>query len=216
MAGGHSVEDDEPKFGLVVVGEVEENRILRNRGARPGDLIVLAKPLGTGVLFNAAKSGRISPDQLQPVLPQVARLNGDALEILRKFGVRALTDVTGFGLAGHLFEMVAGGDVSAVVDFSSLPLYPHALEMYRAGETTGSNRPNRSFLGKKISLQGLAPHEEEILFDPQTSGGLLGALPPEGAEEAVKALREAGYSASVVGEFTPSGETPLRVVKNKK
>lgn len=208
LAGGHSVDDEEPKFGLCVTGIVNIDEILKNEGARPGDVIVLTKFLGTGVLFNAAKAKKYPYGELEKILPQVAKLNGDALAVLREHGVRALTDVTGFGFSGHLNEMARSSGVTIRVKFSDLPVYPAAPKMYGIGETTGSNGPNRENVFGHIHISAsLSRAEEEILFDPQTSGGLLAALPAERSREAVSALRERGYPASsVVGEVIPKGQ----------
>ncbi len=202
LAGGHSVDDEEPKFGLCVTGIAGIGEILRNDGALPGDAIVLTKPLGTGVLFNAAKARKFPAKELDAILPQVAKLNADGLEVLREHGVRALTDVTGFGIAGHLVEMARSSDVTVRVAHRDLPLYPGALEMYEIGQTTGSNGPNRVNVRDHIRVSGLLPPAgEEILYDPQTSGGLLAAVPKDACRDAVKKLREKGYPASaVIGE----------------
>lgn len=203
LAGGHSVDDEEPKFGLCVTGIVGIGDILKNEGAVPGDVIVLTKPLGTGVLFNAAKAKKYPLRDLEEILPQVAKLNGDALAVLRGHGVRALTDVTGFGISGHLNEIARSSGVTVNVTFRELPVYPAALKMYEIGQTTGSNGPNRENVKGHIRIaDSLSPAEEEILFDPQTSGGLLAALPKEEAQNAVRELREKGYPASsVIGEI---------------
>jgi len=213
LAGGHSIEDEEPKFGLCVVGEVNEDEVLRNRGAEPGDVLILTKPLGTGVLFNAVRSGRMEFSEIEKILPKVAALNDGAARILKEEGAKAVTDVTGFGLAGHLFEMCSGGELTALVNFGALPHYPGALSMYRKGETTGSNRANREFLGDEIAFRGLSPEEEELLFDPQTSGGLLASVPRENSERALDRLKESGYGdSSVIGEIVPWEGVAISVI----
>jgi len=217
LAGGHSVEDEEPKYGLAVTGLVHPDRILRNVGARPGDALVLTKPLGTGVLFNAVRSRRLARRRLDPVLPQVAALNRDALEVALGFPVHACTDVTGFGLAGHALEMAMGSGVRIDLRLESLPLYPDALAMYRKGETTGSNAANRKVCEGRIQVPvRLFPEQEEILFDPQTSGGLLFAVPGQQAGALVAALRAVGIEAAArvaeVTEATDAGQPGLRVL----
>jgi selenide,water dikinase len=197
MAGGHSVDDNEPKYGLAVTGLVHPDRILTNAGARPGDALVLTKPLGTGVLFNANRSGKLPYRDLEAILAEIAALNGPALEAARRFDLHACTDITGFGLLGHCLEMARGSTTRIHISYRRLPFYPHAAAMYRRGETTGSNRPNRKAVEGSWQLQvKLAAAEEELLFDPQTSGGLLLALPDSQAEELVRSLQAAGMGAA--------------------
>ena len=214
MAGGHSVDDDEPKYGLAVTGVVSPERILTNCKIHPGDMLVLTKPLGTGVLFNACKSKRLPWSQIEAVLPQVAALNRAAIEIALDFNVHACTDVTGFGLAGHALEMALGSGLRIDLDFDALPFYPNAIEMYRKGETTGSNAANRKLVEGRLEFAvKLRTENEELLFDPQTSGGLLLSVPGKEAEELVRALNQAGVTDTrIVGEAFASPRSGLRVV----
>lgn len=211
LAGGHSVEDPEPKFGLCVTGMVRIDELLRNAGALPGDAIILTKALGTGVLFNAVREGKYDYRDLEAFLPEIARLNDTGLTVLKKHGVRALTDVSGFGLAGHLSEIAKASGVTVSVRASDLPHYANALRLYSGGTTTGSNRQNRDHLAGQIRIAEALPRNmEELLFDPQTSGGLLAALPKESADAAVKDLRESGYcNSSIIGEVIPQGVDSL-------
>lgn len=214
MAGGHSVDDNEPKYGLAVTGVVHPGRILTNSGVRAGDALVLTKPLGTGVLFNANRSGKLPYRELQAILPTVASLNRTALEATARFEVHAATDITGFGLLGHSLEMAKGSGVCIQLRFPSLPIYPNALAMYRKGETTGSNAANRQAVqGSWDSKTKLESREEELLFDPQTSGGLLLALPAAQADELVRALKSAGLDdATRIGEVLPWDRPLVRIV----
>ena len=209
MAGGHSVDDLEPKYGLSVTGVVHPGRILTNCGAKVGDSLVLTKPLGTGVLFNACRSGKLSYGELEKSLPLIAALNRDALEIALKFKINACTDITGFGIAGHTLEMAKGSGVQVNLIFGNLPLYPDAIRMYRKGQTTGSNKPNRKLSEGYLEMQGeLSREERELLFDPQTSGGLLLSVPRGQADQLVTKLREAGVShAARIGDVV-SRDTP--------
>lgn len=201
MAGGHSVDDDEPKYGLAVTGIVSPEGILRNSGARLGDSLVITKPLGTGVLFNARRSGRLPWPQLEVILPEVAALNGKALDIALKHGPNACTDITGFGLLGHLLEMAKGSGNSIHIDYSRLPVYPNTLHMYKKGENTGSNVDNRGLAGRSLEIRTkLSKEQEEVLFDPQTSGGLVFSLPQEKADSLAAELKAAGISSEVIGE----------------
>ncbi len=193
MAGGHSVDDNEPKYGLAVTGVVHPERVWTNAGARPGDALVLTKPLGTGVLFNANRSGKLPYRDLEALLPEIAALNGPALEAARRFDVHAATDITGFGLLGHCLEMARASATRIHLSYGSLPFHPHAAAMYRRGETTGSNPANRKAVEGSWELRlKLSAAEEELLFDPQTSGGLLLSVPDAQADELVRSLRAAG------------------------
>jgi selenide,water dikinase len=214
LAGGHSVEDEEPKYGLAVTGVVSPNRVLTNTGAIAGDALVLTKPLGTGVLFNACRSGKLPWSELETILPQVAALNRSALEIALGFDTHSCTDITGFGILGHGLEMARGSGVRIDYVFRDLPFYPNALDMYRKGETTGSNRANKSLVQTQLDMAvKLSREEMEILFDPQTSGGLLLSLPAEQAERLVEELHVSGITdARWVGNVTQSPIPGLRII----
>lgn len=214
LAGGHSVDDLEPKYGLAVTGVVAPDRILTNAGVRPGDALILTKPLGTGVLFNAVRSGRLPWPEIEHVLPKVAFLNRTALDVALAFDIHACTDITGFGILGHVLEMARGSGVGVELFFSKLGFYPNALEMYRKGETTGSNAPNRNLVKDhlEIALQ-LSAEQQEILFDPQTSGGLLFALPEEQAGQMLEKLAGAGISdARLIGRAASTAQPSIRVI----
>jgi selenide,water dikinase len=214
LAGGHSTDSEEPVYGLAVTGVVSPQRILTNNGARPGDALILTKPLGTGVLFNACRSGRLPRAHLDAVLPQVACLNGPAMTIALKYDIHACTDVTGFALTGHVLEMVAGSKLVIELEAAALPIYPNVLEMYARGETTGSNAANRQLVEPALDLAArLSAAQEELLFDPQTSGGLLLALTPDHADALLQELREAGITqAAIIGRVRASDHAGIRVV----
>jgi selenide,water dikinase len=212
LVGGHSVDDEEPKYGLCVNGVVHPDRIITNAGSRPGDALILTKPIGTGVLFNAVRSGKMPyRDVEREVLPIVAALNGPAMEVALKFELNACTDITGFGIAGHLLEIALGCESRVILKYSDLLLYPGVLDMYRKGETTGSNQENRFMAQNNMKIQvSLSSIEEEVLYDPQTSGGLLLSVPDAQADKLLKALHAAGLqSAGRVGEIVdgPAGIT---------
>jgi selenide, water dikinase len=213
MAGGHSVDDNEPKYGLAVTGIVHPDRILTNAGARPGDALVLTKPLGTGVLFNANRSGKLPYRDLEALLPSIAALNGPALDAARPYDVHACTDITGFGLLGHCLEMARGSATRIHVSYRRLPFHPQAPAMYRRGETTGSNPANRKAVEGSWELQvKLSAAEEELLFDPQTSGGLLLAVPDSQADDLVRSLQAAGMGAAArVAEVMPGDRAMVSV-----
>ncbi len=204
LVGGHTVDDEEPKYGLCVNGVVHPERIVTNCGSRPGDALIMTKPLGTGVLFNAVRSGKMSYGHVErDVLPSVARLNGPAMEVALGFDLHACTDITGFGIAGHALEIALGSGAKVLLKYSNLPIYPGALEMYRKGETTRTNPKNRLMAQEKMEIQVSLSHaKEELLYDPQTSGGLLLSVPDYQTEELLKALSESGVKPAVrVGEI---------------
>jgi selenide,water dikinase len=205
MVGGHTVDDEEPKYGLCVNGTVHPDRIITNAGSKPGDALILTKPLGSGVLFNAVRSGKFPfPELEREVLPSLAALNGAAMKEALKYDLHACTDITGFGILGHLLEVAHGSDARVVVRHADLPWYPGALDMYKKGEATGSNKANRAMVAKhhlEIGLS-LSQHEDELLYDPQTSGGLLLSLPGEQAEKLISDLHGAGVvQAVLIGEI---------------
>jgi len=214
LAGGHSVDDNEPKYGLSVTGVVHPDKILTNRGARAGDVLILTKPLGTGVLFNANRSGRLPFSELEPLLPGIAELNRHAIETALDYDIHACTDITGFGILGHLKEMLGASDIEIEISYGELPLYPNALDMYRKGETTGSNEGNRKMVGALLRLEGsLTAAREEMLFDPQTSGGLVLSVAESDAEALLTDLGQAGVeSASLIGRVLASDKPLLRVI----
>jgi selenide,water dikinase len=214
LAGGHSVEDPEPKYGLAVTGVVHPDRVLANCGARPGDAIVLTKPLGNGVLFNANRARKYPYADLErEVLPVTAALNMAACEAALKHEIHALTDITGFGISGHGLEMADGSGVRIVLSFKALPLYPGTVEMYAAGVTTGSNAGNRALCGERLRFAvKLRREQEEVLFDPQTSGGLLAALPEAQAREYVRELHMAGLPWAAIIGHAEAGAPGITVV----
>lgn len=206
LAGGHTVDDNEPKYGLSVSGVVHPDKIITNAGAKPGDGLILTKPMGSGVLFNAVRAKKYSfKDLEQHTLPTLAALNGPAMQIALQYELHSCTDITGFGILGHGLEMAVGSGVRLTVRQKDLPYYDGALDMYRIGQTTGSNKDNREMVSQfDFCLEGeLSRYEEELLYDPQTSGGLLLALPMENVDKVLKAMHQAGVNNAVcIGEVT--------------
>lgn len=204
LVGGHSVDDEEPKYGLCVNGVVHPDRIITNAGAKPGDALVLTKPLGSGVLFNAVRSGKLPFVEVEKkVLPSLAALNGVAMEEALKFDLHAATDITGFGILGHSLELSVGSGHEVIIDYSKLPIYPDALDMYAKGETTGSNKANQQMVEKqRLDVKReLFPVDIGILYDPQTSGGLLLSLPADQADALLHNLHLRGVEYAVrIGE----------------
>ncbi len=201
LAGGHTIDDDEPKFGLSVNGLVHPKKFWANSGARVGDVLVLTKPLGSGVIFNANLKKLASAHEMDACLKTLITLNRAAAEVFARFDVHAATDVTGFGLAGHALEMAKGSGVRLEIDMGKLPVMDGALRMYKQGVNTGMNRPNRELSEKHVQFApGIDREHEEIAFDPQTSGGLLCAMPEDQAEKALVRLHDSGVGdARVIG-----------------
>lgn len=174
LVGGHTVDDEEPKYGLCVNGVVHPERIITNAGSLPGDALILTKPMGSGVLFNAVRSGKLPFTELEKeVLPSLAALNDTAMETALQFDLHACTDITGFGILGHLLEVAHGSNARVLVSYKNLPFYPDALEMYKKGETTGSNKPNRAMVAKhvldmQITLRDL---RKNFFMIPKPPGG---------------------------------------------
>jgi selenide,water dikinase len=204
LVGGHTVDDEEPKYGLCVNGIVHPDRILTNAGAQIGDILVLTKPLGSGVLFNAVRSGKMSFDDIaEKTLPSLAALNGPAIEAALEFEIHACTDITGFGITGHALEVAQGSGLGIVLNYTRLPFYEGALDMYKKGETTGSNSANRLMTKDCLEIQAsLSKPEEELLFDPQTSGGLLLSVPRSQSDKMLEKLHNSGIEAAIkIGEI---------------
>ena len=200
IAGGHTLIDAEPKYGLCVTGVVRPDAILRKAGAQPGDVLLLTKPLGTGIILTAARADACDPEHLQATVESMLRLNRHPSHLAREAGVHACTDVTGFGLLGHAEEMARAGAVQLVIEAGRVPDLPGALEYARQGHVTGGAQRNRDGLAGKVSLpKGLPDVLEHLLFDPQTSGGLLLAVPPERAGALASALEADGFLGARVG-----------------
>ena len=209
VAGGHTVRDDEIKFGLSVTGTVHPDRILRNSTAQPGDKLVLTKPLGTGALIAALKKGRVDAAGYEALVTCMTTLNSCGT-ILFDLGATACTDVTGFGLSGHALEMAKGSDVTLAIQTSALPLLPEAVELCGEGFTCGGTKSNASFTDCDIRYaDSLGPDMIGLLNDPQTSGGLLISVPGGRADDLISAvLAQGALVASLVGsvhERTPGG-----------
>lgn len=201
MIGGHTVEDKEPKYGLSVTGLVHPDRVLANRGARPGDLLILTKPLGSGIISTAIKADEASPAQIDQVIDVMRTLNDKALLACQGLEVHASTDITGFGLLGHAHEMVADGRVSFKLKAADIPLLAGTQELARMGLIPGGAHRNRSYLEGAVRLgQGLDRALADCLFDPQTSGGLLLALAEKEAQAYLSAFSSLGGQAKIIGQ----------------
>lgn len=212
LAGGHTIKDPEPKYGLAVIGTAHPDRLLRKGGARPGDVLLLTKRLGTGVLVSGHRQGQTAEPDLQSAIDQMRTLNRAASEVLVQHGVTAATDVTGFGLLGHGLEMASASGTRFVFDALALPALPGAVELARAGVETGGAAANRRFVAPSLTLaDGVAPELVTLAHDPQTSGGLLAALSPARVSDVEAALDGADVPHWRIGFIEATGEPGVRL-----
>ena len=204
VAGGHTIDSVEPIYGLVAIGLVDPRNVKRNSGARPGDKLILGKPLGVGILSAALKKGKLDPAGYKAMIESTTKLNTPGTKLGTLESVHALTDVTGFGLLGHLVEIVKGSNAAAHVDWKSIPILPSALDFAREGIATGASGRNWAGYGERIHLGGgIGDAEKALLTDPQTSGGLLVACEPSACDDVLSIFRSEGFgNAAIVGEIT--------------
>lgn len=207
VVGGHTVDDKEPKYGMAVIGTVHPERIIRNQGARPGDQIYLTKPLGTGIIATAMKAALAKQDEVEVATQSMMMLNRAASQSAVAAGARALTDVTGFSLAGHLNEMLGGdGKLGAGISMDALPILPGVKRHMAMGMIPGGAYRNRDAYQQRVKLSENADATLELLlYDPQTSGGLLAAIPSEATAQFEAELAQRGVKASRIGEFDDGG-----------
>jgi len=203
IVGGHTVDDDEPKYGLAVTGLIDPGKLVSTVGAQPGDVLLLTKPLGTGILATALKGEVLSEDDLRDAIASMETLNRAAGEAMLEIGVHACTDITGFGLLGHALEMAEASRVGIVIDAGSLQVFPLVLDMANIGLVPAGSYFNREhYLPRVVNRDALPPELVDILADPQTSGGLLMAVAPERLEALTSALNQRGVNAFTVGRVT--------------
>lgn len=214
IAGGHSIEDDEPKYGLSVMGLAHPDELWRNDTPRIGDVLLLTKPLGTGALTTAMKVELISKETERLVIETMARLNKNAAEAACDLDVSAATDVTGFGLLGHAAEMAGGNKrCSLIIDSEKLPLLPEALDQAAGGILPAGAYRNRGFVGDRVKIAySVQLARADLMFDPQTSGGLLLTMAPSDALKYVEEMKNRGEDAFVIGEVTEYRSHPLEVI----
>jgi len=214
IVGGHSVADDEIKYGMAVTGVIDPRHVIRNVGAQVGDVVILTKPLGTGILTTALKKAHLSEEEYGAAVASMATLNAKAAQVMRRHTVHACTDVTGFSLMGHGCEMALGSGVTLRLRSSALPLLPGALRLALEGYITGGCKRNRTYLADKVRVLPEVPQDlDEVAFDPQTSGGLLIAVPEHEAGALVQDLLSEGVpAAAVVGEMVPHGEVWVELI----
>jgi selenide,water dikinase len=213
LAGGHTTDDEEPKFGLSVTGIVHPEKYWRNVGAEPGDVLILTKPIGSGVLFNANLKKWVSDQALEECIQTITTLNKQAAAIMADFDIHAVTDITGFGLGGHALEMAEGSDVTLEIRVDDVPIMREALEMYQKGMRTGVNAANRALIEDFVRFEKSLPAwHEEIFVDPQTSGGLLMSVPATQSESLLTALRNGGVTEAQVMGIVKSFVEPNHLV----
>ncbi len=201
LAGGHTIRDPEPKYGLAVIGAAHPDRLFRKGGARPGDALILTKRLGTGLLVSGRRSGQTSDADLEAAIMQMRTLNRAASEVLARHAIRGATDVTGFGLLGHGLEMARASEARLVFEAGALPTLDGALHLARAGAETDGAGHNRRFTGSSLTVgEGVGPEVVALAHDPQTSGGLLAAVPPKDLVRVMDDLAAAGVTAWRIGE----------------
>jgi selenide,water dikinase len=209
IVGGHTVDDPEPKYGLSVIGVVEPGKQVSNANAQPGDVLVLSKAIGTGIITTAGKQGSVAPDVMAGAVATMAALNRPAAQAMMRVGVNSATDVTGFGLLGHLKGMVRGSGVAAEINLSSVPLLPGVRELLDAGIAPGGTHRNVSSVADAVTWgDGLTEQDKLLICDAQTSGGLLISVPAARQQDLVDALLDEGAQcAAVVGRITagPAG-----------
>jgi len=205
ICGGHTVQDDEPKYGLAVVGLAHPDEVLSNATAKPGDVLILTKPLGTGIINTAIKGGLAGEKAYRAAVEQMAALNRDAAVCIKETGASACTDITGFGFLGHAAEMARASKVSLLIESSKIPLLPEALDFAGMGLIPAGAYDNRHFLNGEVVIGELVRREiQDVLYDPQTSGGLLVSVNPAKAEDLLKKMHGIGLSeACLVGEVVP-------------
>ncbi|NUT56523.1 MAG: selenide, water dikinase SelD, partial [Thermoleophilia bacterium] len=210
LAGGHTLRDEEPKYGLAVVGTVHPDGVWTKSGARPGDALLLTKPLGTGMLLHAARQGSRHEEGLVAVAESMTALSRDAADVLRPFEPSAVTDVTGFGLLGHAHELADRSGVRLELDAATLPFFPGAREQAAAGVRTGGDRRNRDFAGPHVEADGVPDDVLALAYDPQTSGGLLVALPADKSLTLRAAFEARTLSAWPIGRVVEGSGVSLR------
>jgi selenide,water dikinase len=213
LVGGHSVDDKQIMFGYAVTGTIDPNRIATNRGARPGDALILTKPVGTGVISTGIKFGKADKNVVEASLGTMLLAGRRAAQIMQEFDVRGATDITGFGLIGHAWELACGSKATLEIDSSAVPLIPGALELTTQGLLTSGDKTNRSYVGPDIDIsEEVSKDLASLLFDPQTAGGMLISIESARADQMLDKLRSTYPAASMIGRVLPKSEHSIVVV----
>lgn len=218
LAGGHSINDEEPKYGMSVTGFVHPDKIWKNYGAKPGDVMILTKPLGTGIINTAVKADMASEEAMEAARTNMTSLNKIAKEVFAEFPIHCCTDVTGFSLAGHSLEIARASEVTLEIQAEKLPILPEALWYASMGLVPEGTYRNKNYQKQEVSLgKGISEAVEDLIFDPQTSGGLLACVEAAYAEEILAALENKGLAtaAAVIGRVKEKQETYIQVVGNR-
>lgn len=214
VVGGHSVEDEEPKFGLSVMGMVHPGKVTANSGAKPGDMLILTKPLGVGILNTAIKAGITDETTYKKAVESMSYLNRDACEAMMKAGINGCTDVTGFGLLGHAYEMAEASNVSLEIWSDYLPIIKESIGFAKMGIIPAGTYNNEGYIGKHVHFAGSIKQEiRDIMYDPQTSGGLLISVPEENSEKLLEELRKNNKTEfNLIGKVKAKGEYAIKVI----
>lgn len=213
LVGGHSVQDDEPKYGLCVSGFVHPDKIFKNYGCKPGDVLILTKQIGNGIVNTAIKAEMASEKAVKEVTVAMASLNKKAKEVVENHQVNACTDITGFGLLGHCVEMAVASDVTFEINVKDIAYFEDAISYAKMGLVPAGAYKNRGYSGKQVDMSQVEEHYVDLLYDPQTSGGLLISVPPEEVESIMKEFEEKKMDTkvSIIGKVTEKGEKLIRL-----
>lgn len=213
LVGGHSVQDDEPKYGLCVSGFVHPDKIFKNYGCKPGDVLILTKQIGNGIVNTAIKAEMASERAVKEVTVAMASLNKKAKEVVENHQVNACTDITGFGLLGHCVEMAVASDVTFEINVKDIAYFEDAISYTKMGLVPAGAYKNRGYSGKQVDMSQVEEHYVDLLYDPQTSGGLLISVPPEEVESIMKEFEEKKMDTkvSIIGKVTEKGEKLIRL-----
>lgn len=211
VIGGHSVDDQEMKFGYCVTGTIHPEKVYSNSTAQPGDVLLLTKPLGTGIIATGIKFEKTSPDVAENAIEWMRKLNAGARDAMEKFHIHAVTDITGYGLIGHAYEMAEGSGATFTFGADKIPVIDGVERLAKQGMLPGGIESNRRYVGESIVWNGVSSIRQQIMLDPQTSGGLLISLPPREAERLSPELEAAGFLGQPVGHVSDFEETHIRV-----
>ena len=210
LLGGHSVDNADIMFGYSVTGVIDPNKIAANTGARPGDVLLLTKPIGTGIISTAIKFEKCPAEIAAASIKTMLTSSRDAATAMQEFGVKAATDITGFGLLGHAWEVAKASQVTFEIDAAQIPLLPHVLELVAQGMLTRGDRVNRDYIGTDIQISAAVSKEmQSLLYDPQTAGGLLICITEDRANELLEKLREQYLQAAIIGRVVKQKATSL-------
>lgn len=212
IVGGHTIDDKEPKYGLSVTGLVHPDKVLKNSSAKPGDILILTKPLGTGIITTAIKGEIAGKSQIEMAVRSMATLNKYAYEVALNFNINACTDITGFGLMGHALEMAEGSKVSIVIESNKIKYFDGVDDLAKMGIIPAGTYKNREYLEGKFQFNNVEDYMLDILMDPQTSGGLLYSISEKEANKFINLLKESGIEANIIGYVQEKGEKYLYII----